>query len=110
MCKVIILGMEEAILEVLKEVKDPEIPIDVVNLGLIYGVRVKEGIAYIDMTLTVQGCPARGFFAEHIRQKILERFPQLRDVVVEFVFEPPWTKEKISEEGKAQLRRMGWNV
>ncbi len=102
--------MEREIYEVLKEVRDPEIPIDIVNLGLIYGVRVVNGIAYIDMTLTVQGCPAKQFFAEHIRQKILEKFPHLEDVVVEFVFEPPWTREKISEEGKARLRRLGWDI
>ncbi len=102
--------MEREILEVLKEVKDPEIPIDIVNLGLIYGIRVIDNVAYIDMTLTVQGCPAKGYFAEHIKQKILEKFPQLKDVVVEFVFEPPWTKEKISEEGRAQLRNMGWGI
>ena len=102
--------MEREILEALKEIKDPEIPIDIVNLGLIYGVRVKENTAHIDMTLTVQGCPAKQFFAEHIRQKILEKFPQLNDVVVEFVFEPPWTKEKISAEGKARLRQLGWDI
>ncbi len=102
--------MEREILEVLKEVRDPEIPLNIVDLGLIYGVRVKDGVAYIDMTLTVQGCPAKQFFAEHIKQKVLEKLPKLRDVVVEFVFEPPWTKDKISEEGKAQLRRMGWNI
>ncbi len=102
--------MEREILEALKEVKDPEIPLDIVNLGLIYGVRVKDDVAYIDMTLTVQGCPAKQFFAEHIRQKVLEKFPQLKDVIVEFVFEPPWTKEKISEEGKAQLRKLGWDI
>lgn len=102
--------MEREILEALREVKDPEIPINIVDLGLIYGVRVKDGVAYIDMTLTVQGCPAKSFFAENIRQKVLEKLPQLRDVVVEFVFEPPWTKEKISEEGKAQLRQLGWDI
>ncbi len=102
--------MEQEILQALKEVKDPEIPIDIVNLGLIYGIRVKDDIAYIDMTLTVQGCPAKQFFAQHIRDKVLEKFPQLKDVVVEFVFEPPWSKEKISEEGKAQLRKLGWDI
>jgi metal-sulfur cluster biosynthetic enzyme len=102
--------MEREILKVLKEIKDPEIPLDIVNLGLVYGVKVRDGVAHIEMTLTVQGCPARQFFAEHIRRKVLEKFPQLKDVVVEFVFEPPWTKEKISEEGREQLRRLGWDI
>ncbi len=102
--------LEFEILEKLKEVRDPEIPIDIVNLGLVYGIMVKEGVAYIDMTLTVQGCPARNYFAEHIRQHIMESFPQLKDVVVNFVFEPPWSRDKISEEGKSKLRSMGWNI
>ncbi len=104
------LPMEKEILEALKEVRDPEIPIDIVNLGLIYGVYVRDGVAHIEMTLTVQGCPAKQFFAEHIRQKVLERFPQLKDVVVEFIFEPPWSKDKISEEGKELLRKQGWQI
>ena len=102
--------MEFQILEKLKEVRDPEIPLDIVNLGLIYGIVVKEKVAYIDMTLTVQGCPAKNYFAHHIRQHILNNFPELEDVVVNFVFEPPWNKDKISEEGKMTLRSMGWNI
>lgn len=102
--------MEREILEVLKEIKDPEIPIDIVNLGLVYGVKVVNGVAHIEMTLTVQGCPAKQFFAEHIKSKVKEKFPQLKEVVVEFVFEPPWTKEKISPEGREQLRKLGWDV
>ncbi len=102
--------MEREILEALKEVRDPEIPLDIVNLGLIYGVYVKDDVAYIDMTLTVQGCPAKGFFAQKIREHVLEKFPQLKDVIVEFVFEPPWSKDKISEEGKEILRKQGWQI
>lgn len=102
--------MEIKILEKLKEIKDPEIPIDIVNLGLVYGVQVKENIAYIDMTLTVPSCPARGFFAQHIKEHVLRSFPQLADVVVNFVFEPPWSRDKISQEGLERLRSMGWNI
>ncbi|MCS7171127.1 MAG: metal-sulfur cluster assembly factor [Aquificaceae bacterium] len=102
--------MEIKILEKLKEIKDPEIPIDIVNLGLVYGVQVKENIAYIDMTLTVPSCPARGFFAQHIKEHVLRSFPRLADVVVNFVFEPPWSRDKISQEGLERLRSMGWNI
>ncbi len=102
--------MELEILEKLKEIKDPEIPIDIVNLGLIYGVQIKDGIAYVDMTLTVPSCPAKGFFAEHIREHLLRNFPQLKDVVINFVFEPAWSRDKISEEGMQKLRSMGWNI
>lgn len=102
--------IELDILERLKEIKDPEIPIDIVNLGLIYGVYVKKDVAYIDMTLTVPSCPARGFFAQHIREHILKNFPNLKDVVVNFIFEPAWSKDKISEEGLQKLRSMGWNI
>ena len=102
--------IELDIVERLKEIKDPEIPIDIVNLGLIYGIYVKKEVAYIDMTLTVPSCPARGFFAEHIREHILKNFPNLKDVMVNFIFEPAWSKDKISEEGLQKLRSMGWNI
>jgi metal-sulfur cluster biosynthetic enzyme len=102
--------MEQEIYERLKEIRDPEIPIDIVNLGLVYGVVVKDSVAYIDMTLTAQGCPAKSYFAQHIRDYILKNFPHLKDVVVNFVFEPPWNKDKISEEGKQKLRSMGWSI
>ncbi len=102
--------VELEILEKLKDIRDPEIPLDIVNLGLIYGILVKDNTAYIDMTLTVQGCPARNYFAQHIRQHILDNFPHLKDVVINFVFEPAWNKDKISEEGKQKLRSMGWNL
>lgn len=98
------------ILEKLREIQDPEIPIDIVSLGLIYGVYLKDGVAYIDMTLTVPSCPAKGFFAQHIRDHILKNFPELKDVVVNFVFEPAWSRDKISEEGIQKLRSMGWNI
>ncbi len=102
--------IELEILEQLKDVRDPEIPLDIVNLGLIYGIVVKNNVAYIDMTLTVQGCPAKGYFAQYIRQHILDNFPQLEDVVINFVFEPPWNKDKISDDGKAKLRSLGWSI
>jgi metal-sulfur cluster biosynthetic enzyme len=102
--------MEQEIYERLKEIRDPEIPIDIVNLGLVYGVVVKDSVAYIDMTLTVQGCPAKSYFVQHIRDYILKNFPHLKDVIVNFVFEPPWNKDKISEEGKQKLRSMGWSI
>ncbi|MEJ5338928.1 MAG: metal-sulfur cluster assembly factor [Aquificaceae bacterium] len=102
--------IEFEILERLKEIRDPEIPIDIVNLGLIYGVQLKENVAYVDMTLTVPSCPARGFFAQHIREHLLKNFPQLKDVVINFVFEPAWSRDKISEEGLQKLRSMGWNI
>ncbi|MFN3947013.1 MAG: metal-sulfur cluster assembly factor [Aquificaceae bacterium] len=102
--------IELELLEKLKEIKDPEIPIDIVNLGLIYGILVKDKVAYIDMTLTVPSCPAKGFFAQHIRNHLLKNFPQLKDVVINFVFEPAWSRDKISEEGLKKLRSMGWNI
>lgn len=104
------MDKELQILEKLKEIRDPEIPIDIVNLGLIYGVQVKEGVAYIDMTLTVPSCPAREFFAQHIKEHILKNFPDLFRVVINFVFEPAWDKSKISQEGVEKLRSMGWSI
>ncbi len=101
---------EFEILEALKEVRDPEIPLDIVNLGLIYGVQVKGKTAYIDMTFTVPSCPAKNYFAEHIRELILNKFPELEEVVINYFFEPPWNSSMISDEGKEKLRSMGWNL
>jgi metal-sulfur cluster biosynthetic enzyme len=98
------------ILEALKEVMDPEIPLDILNLGLIYGVQVKGKTPYIDMTFTVPSCPAKNYFAEHIRELILNKFPELEKVVINYVFEPPWNSSMINDEGKEKLRSIRWEL
>lgn len=90
----------------LQEVMDPETGIDVVSLGLVYGLQLdaQSGFARVTMTLTTPACPAGGVIREGIERRLL-LIPEVRAVEVDLTFEPRWTPERISEEGKAAL---GW--
>ena len=97
------LEKEEAILKMLKTVFDPEIPVNVYDLGLIYGIDLKEdGVCDITMTLTAPSCPAGDFIVEDIRQKV-GSVEGIKDVNVSIVFEPEWSKDMMSEEAKLEL-------
>ncbi len=105
-----VLPTEEQILEALKVVKDPEIPINVVDLGLIYGVKIHpNGVVDVDMTLTAIGCPVQDMIKADAELAIM-RVPGVKGVNVDFVWSPPWTPARMSEEGKKQLRMFGFNV
>ncbi|MBQ3926331.1 MAG: DUF59 domain-containing protein [Bacteroidaceae bacterium] len=100
--------VEEKTVEYLKTVFDPEIPVNVWDLGMIYKIDVKEsddeGLfdVDIDMTFTAPNCPAADFILEDIQQK-LEGIPAVKTVNVNVVFEPEWTKDMMSEEAKLDL-------
>lgn len=97
------LQTEEAIVEMLKTVYDPEIPVNVYDLGLIYNVETDEQKnVRIDMTLTAPNCPAADFILEDVRMKV-ESIEGIRNVEVNLVFEPEWNKEMMSEEAKLEL-------
>lgn len=97
------LHREEEILRVLKTVFDPEIPVDIYNLGLIYGIYVDDaGKCTITMTLTAPSCPAGEFLVEDIRQKV-SSVEGVTGVEVNIVFEPEWDKSMMSEEAKVEL-------
>ena len=97
------IKLEERIIEVLKTVYDPEIPVDVYNLGLIYRIELSdEGNLEVDMTLTAPHCPAADFIAEDVRLK-LAGIEGINDVKLELVFEPEWDKDMMSEEAKLEL-------
>ena len=94
---------EEKIVAMLKTVYDPEIPVNVYDLGLIYKIDVTdEGDVNIDMTLTAPNCPAADFIMEDIRQKI-ESIDGVRAATINLVFEPEWDKDMMSEEAKLEL-------
>lgn len=87
------LKIEERIVEVLKTVYDPEIPVDIYNLGLIYRIEVHEDASLeVDMTLTAPNCPAADFIMEDVRLK-LEGVSGVKEVKVNLVFEPEWDKD-----------------
>ena len=97
------LRIEERIVEVLKTVYDPEIPVDVYNLGLIYRIDLQDdGHLDVDMTLTAPNCPAADFIAEDVRSKITA-VEGVKEAKVNLVFEPEWDKEMMSDEAKLEL-------
>ena len=98
---------QEEVLTALKDCYDPEIPVNIVDLGLIYGVKFDpaEGDTQdvtIDLTLTSQGCPAHVSIGEQIKMRLLQ-LPGVRNANVNVVWTPPWTPERISPEARKQL-------
>ncbi len=97
------LKKEERIVEVLKTVYDPEIPVDVYNLGLIYRIDLHDDATLdVDMTLTAPNCPAADFIVEDVRLK-LAGIEGIGEVKINLVFEPEWDKDMMSEEAKLEL-------
>ena len=97
------LKIEERIVEMLKTVYDPEIPVDIYNLGLIYNIDLHDdGEVVIDMTLTAPNCPAADFIMEDVRQKV-DSIEGVTSSVINIVFEPEWDKDMMSEEAKLEL-------
>ena len=95
--------IEEKIVAMLKTVYDPEIPVNVYDLGLIYNIDVSDnGEAVLDMTLTAPNCPAADFIMEDIRQKE-ESVEGVTTATINLVFEPEWDKDMMSEEAKLEL-------
>jgi metal-sulfur cluster biosynthetic enzyme len=93
---------EELIYTVLRTCNDPEIPLNIVDLGLIYGVRIENDRVAVQMTLTTQGCGMGGHISQDAEEKILA-LPGVQEAKVEIVWDPPWTPEKISPEGRKTL-------
>lgn len=92
--------------DALREVMDPEFPISLVDLGLIYDVRVSGTTVEIDLTFTATACPCMDFIHEDIRERLL-KFDDIRDIEINHVWDPPWTVDRISEEGRKALKRCG---
>ena len=97
------LHIEERIVEVLKTVYDPEIPVDIYSLGLIYKIDLQDdGNLDVDMTLTAPGCPAADFIMEDVRKK-LDTIEGVKASNINIVFEPEWDKSMMSEEARVEL-------
>lgn len=95
--------IEEKIVNVLKTVFDPEIPVNVYDLGLIYKIDVADdGNVSVDMTLTAPNCPAADFIMEDVRLKV-ESVNGVKSATINLVFEPEWDKDMMSEEAKLEL-------
>ena len=96
------LAIEEKIVDVLKTVYDPEIPVNIYDLGLIYRIENNDGNIDIDMTLTAPNCPAAAFMAEDVRLKVAG-IEGVKTVNVNIVFEPEWTQDRMTDEAKLEL-------
>jgi metal-sulfur cluster biosynthetic enzyme len=98
---------QEDVLSALKQCYDPEIPVNVVDLGLIYDVRLEpapdsqQDVA-VNMTLTAQGCPAHVMISDQVKSRI-EQLPGVREATVKVVWDPPWTPERLSPDARKQM-------
>lgn len=95
-----------AVRAALCEVLDPELPISLVDLGLVYGVEFDQGTARIDLTFTATACPCMDFIKEDVRDRVSQE-PWVRAVEIREVWDPPWTTSRITERGREQLRGFG---
>ncbi|MGE5203608.1 MAG: DUF59 domain-containing protein [Acidobacteriota bacterium] len=95
--------LQEKVLEALKTVRDPEIPVNLVDLGLIYELQVnRDGTVYVEMTLTAPSCPVAGALPGQVQQAVAA-VPGVTDARVKLVWSPPWTRDRMSEEAKLEL-------
>ncbi|WP_435079760.1 1,2-phenylacetyl-CoA epoxidase subunit PaaD [Halococcus sp. AFM35] len=102
-------GVERAVWDALYDIDDPEMPISIVDLGLIYGVEIENGHAQIDMTLTYTGCPARDMLQETVRNRVTG-VEGIDDAELRLVWSPEWTVEMVTEQGREDLREFGLSI
>lgn len=105
---------EEQLLAALREVNDPEVGLNIVDLGLVYGVEAlrEEGEAErlrarVRMTMTSPACPLGDYLTDAVREALRARFPEIAEVEVEMVWDPPWTPERMSEQARGFF---GWHA
>ncbi|WP_406230988.1 metal-sulfur cluster assembly factor [Nocardia sp. NBC_01009] len=95
--------------EAMRDVVDPELGINVVDLGLVYGLAVQDEIAILDMTLTSAACPLTDVIEDQSRNALV-RSGLVEDLKINWVWMPPWGPDKITEDGREQLRALGFTV
>ena len=103
------MAVEERVWAALAEIEDPEMPVNLVDLGLVYGVRGEGGRVTIDLTFTAMGCPATDFILEDVQQRV-GALPGVDDVEVNVVWDPPWTTARLTEAGRDALETWGLAV
>jgi metal-sulfur cluster biosynthetic enzyme len=92
--------------DALRDVTDPEIPISIVDMGLVVDLKEREGIVDLKLTFTAMGCPAMEFITDDIRTRLLQE-PGVKEVCIDIVWDPVWTKARLSEEGIEIMRTWG---
>ena len=93
----------------LAEVQDPEMPVNLVDLGVIYGLSERDGVVDVDLTFTAMGCPASDFIVEDVRERLLHE-EGVREVHVNVVWDPPWTVARMTQAGRDALEAWGLAV
>jgi metal-sulfur cluster biosynthetic enzyme len=97
---------DKRLLEALRDVDDPEMPVNIVDLGMVYGVRLERGVVTVDLTFTAMGCPASEFILEDVRERLL-REPGVCDVAINVVWDPPWSTKRLTQAGRDALEMWG---
>jgi metal-sulfur cluster biosynthetic enzyme len=93
----------------LSEIQDPEMPVNLVDLGVIYAVEEHDGIVDVDLTFTAMGCPASEFILDDVRERLM-REPGVKEVRVQVVWDPPWTVARMTQAGRDSLEAWGLAV
>lgn len=102
-------GPEARLWRALEDVNDPEFPMSLVDMGLIYGIEWQDTTVRVDLTFTAMGCPAMDFILQDVRERLLEE-EGVENVEIEIVWDPPWTKERLSDKGRTLLQHWGVTV
>lgn len=100
---------KEEVIKAISEVYDPEIPVNIVDLGFIYDVLINDGDVKVLMTLTIPGCPLHQILTRQV-EEVVKKIEGVNNVAVELTFEPRWSIDKISEAGKEKLRSLGYKI
>ncbi|HEY4025702.1 MAG TPA: metal-sulfur cluster assembly factor [Candidatus Dormibacteraeota bacterium] len=98
--------MPDDLLEALHDVQDPEMPVSIVDLGIVYGVRRDGARVTVDLTFTAMGCPASDFILDDVRDRLL-REDGVTDVAVNIVWDPPWSTARLTQNGRDALEMWG---
>ena len=101
--------MSDRLWAALADVQDPEMPVNLVDLGLIYRVAERDGVVDVDLTFTAMGCPASDFILDDVRERLLQE-EGVREVRVNIVWSPPWTSARMTPEGRDALEAWGLAV
>jgi metal-sulfur cluster biosynthetic enzyme len=101
-----VLGVTDNLWRALEEVNDPEFPMSIVDMGLVYGVTQENDRARVQITFTAMGCPAMDMILDDVRARLL-REPGVHEVQIEIVWDPPWNKTHLSERGRELLKMWG---
>ncbi|HEY4872511.1 MAG TPA: metal-sulfur cluster assembly factor [Candidatus Dormibacteraeota bacterium] len=103
------MSPQQRIWSALAEINDPEMPINLVDLGVVYGVELEDRTVRVRLTFTAMGCPASDMIIGDIRERLLAE-PGVDEVAIDVVWDPPWSSSRMTEEGREALRAWGLSV